>query len=1029
MQLIKVMLVAAMLLQPVAALAADLPRRLAHYTHQPWTEAIDAPAPVLAIAQGRDGFLWLATGQGLFRFDGVSFEPIVAEGDDQSQGQPSALLVTRNGDVWSNFSSSGRFAIYRKGALRLLDAPAAPNRVIDMAEGLDGSIWALTAKFDAEVLRLRNGQWTSFNVKQGLPLDDALSMLVAADGAVWISFCNSVVRLAAGATRFETVRSTPQANGRLSVDQAGRIWLSEKRGSYPISGPGGAGSPPPLRAPYPTDDAQIRGAPVIDHAGNLWIATRYDGVQRVASINPSGSANPLAERLQSSGGLSSDVTYDVLEDREGNLWVGTEKGLDKLRPATLRAEPELTRPAAFGDKLLAASDGSVYIGEARTIYRIAAGGRPEPILQNISEPQALCEAPDGAIWIAFSDQITVWRNGRVQRRIDRAPASNTHSIIFDCAFDSRGDYWTAAGGGGMHRFHDGRWEAMYGSAAVDGFYPTTLVAGPRGNLVVQWSRDSLAWIGESDQPSLLRFDAEHRRRFIPDHGQGGPQALTLYPTSAGDIIAAGAFGLSRFQGMSIQTLWADPTAADRRISGLVQTPEGDTWIAYPRTLVRFRSSDLAEAFSKGEAPRPTLTLGLGDGLTSRPHSHSQRSIVRGGDGRLWVATETGALWMDPRQIARTYLPPGLAIKSVTANGHLYRDPASLKLGSETPNVEIDFAVLNFADPKRSQVRYRLKGFDSTWIDPGARRQAFYTNLPPGKYEFQVIAASSEGVWNRKGASVEFEIPPTFFQSPWFPLLCLALATGLFWLLYRLRVAQVAERVRVGLEARLGERDRIARELHDTLLQSVQGLILRFQSVANKMAPGDPSRDLLETALKRADDVIVDGRNRVRDLRIAEGPRDLRATLEDVIAATGFDPAVLVQVTEVGAPRAVHPLIVAEIGRLSGEALFNIVRHARATAVEVMIEYSPHQLLVRLRDNGVGIAEEVLEAGRKPGHFGLIGMRERAQRIGGAFFINRRAGAGTEVALKLPANLAFADRAKGARRPFSQLRSWRGTAGV
>jgi signal transduction histidine kinase/ligand-binding sensor domain-containing protein len=1019
LQLIRAIFIAVLLLPPVAALAADPPRRLAHYTHQRWTEEGEAPAPVQAMAQGRDGFLWLATGEGLFRFDGISFELIVAEDGDERHDLPSALLVARNGDVWTSFGRSRRFAVYRGGKLRVLSTPPAPDRVTALAEGRDGTIWALTAKFDAELLQLRNGQWRLFDADQGLPRDDALSLLVAADGAVWISLCNSVVRLRPGTERFETVRSTPRANGMLSQDPEGRIWLSEKAGSYPITGPGGLGSPPPLASPYHTDDTLIRGAPMFDRSGNLWIAMRYQGMQRVASAVPTGppSQGPDArvESFRGRDGLSSDVTTQVLEDREGNIWIGTEKGLDKFRPATLRSEPELTDPAAFGDKLMTASDGSVYIGQARTIYRVAPGGDPEPILRDVREPQSLCEAPDGAVWIAFATRIAIWKRGRPLRTFARP---DTDSIVYDCAFDTRGDYWISAAAGGLLRYRRGRWEAMAEPPGADRPQPMTMVRDAQGRLVVQWSDRKLTWINQAT------------RTIAPlDVGAGEPTALTLYPTSDGDLFAAGAFGLSRFRLGRVDTIWADRTSPYSRISGMVRTPEGDTWIAYPRTLARIGPQDLGRAFAAHAFPPAGLSLGFGDGLTSRPHSHTQRSLVQGGDGRLWVATETGALWMDPKRIARTHLPPGVAIKSLTGNDRLHRDPGFLELRAATSNVEIDYAVLSFADPKQVSVRYRLEGFDQAWIDPGARRQAFYTNLKPGRYRFQVIAANNEGVWNRTGATVDFVIPPTFLQSRWFLALCLGLAFVLLWLLYRLRVAQIGQRLRVGLEARLGERERIARELHDTLLQSVQGLVLRFQSVANKMPPGDQSRDLLESALKRADDVIVDGRNRVRDLRIAESPSDLRAVLEEGVSAAGFDPPISVRIVAEGAPRAVHPLVSAEIGRIAGEALFNIARHAKAKSVEVAISFSGHQLGVEIRDDGVGIAEEVMATGHKPGHFGLVGMRERAQRIGGVLFIESQPGVGTVVALKLPARLAFADEAPGRWRLSSLFRRSRSASVV
>jgi signal transduction histidine kinase/ligand-binding sensor domain-containing protein len=1017
--LIKAILIAAMLL-PVVASAAEPPRRLAHYTHQRWTEEGEAPAPVLAMAQGRDGFLWLATGEGLFRFDGISFEPIEAEDGDEQHDLPSALLATRNGDVWTSFSRSRRFAVYRGGKLRVLSTPAAPDGVVALAEGSNGTIWALTAKFDAELLQLRNGGWRLFDAAQGLPRDNALSLLVAADGAVWVSLCNSVVRLPPGAERFETVRKTPRANGMLSQDPAGRVWLSEKMGSYPISGPGGRGPPSALRSPYPTDDSLIRGTPMFDRSGNLWIATRYDGLQRVASAASSGPpsqehADAQVESYRRRDGLSSDVTNQVLEDREGNIWIGSEKGLDKFRPATLRSEPELTDPAAFGDKLMAASDGSVYIGQARTVYRVAPGGDPEPILRDVREPQSLCEAPDGAVWITFATRIVVWKKDRPLKTFARP---DTDSLVYDCAFDSRGDYWISAAAGGLLRYRQGRWETMFRPPDARHVHPLTMIRDAQGRLVVQWTDRKLAWI---DYPA---------RTFTPlDLGAGESTALTLYPTANGDVFAAGAFGVSRFRAGRVETIWADQASSPSRISGMVQTPGGDMWIAYPRRLVRMGSQDLERAFANHALPSAVLSLGFGDGLTSRPHSHTQRSLVEGGDGRLWIATETGALWMDPRRIARSHLPPGVAIKSLTAEGGLHRDPAFLKLRAATSSVEIDYAVLSFADPKQVSVRYKLEGFDKAWIDPGARRQAFYTNLKPGRYRFRVIAANNEGVWNRTGTAVDFEIPPTFLQSRGFLALCLGLAMVLLWLLYHLRVAQIAQRLRVGLEARLGERERIARELHDTLLQSVQGLVLRFQSVANRMPPGDHARDLLESALKRADDVIVDGRNRVRDLRIAESPSDLRAVLEDGVSAAGFDPPTSVRIVAEGAPRAVHPLVSAEIGRIAGEALFNIARHAKAKSVEVAISFSGGQLGVQVRDDGVGIAEEVMATGHKPGHFGLVGMRERAQRIGGVLSIESQPGVGTVVALKLPARLAFADEAPERWRLSSLFRRSRSASVV
>jgi signal transduction histidine kinase len=342
----------------------------------------------------------------------------------------------------------------------------------------------------------------------------------------------------------------------------------------------------------------------------------------------------------------------------------------------------------------------------------------------------------------------------------------------------------------------------------------------------------------------------------------------------------------------------------------------------------------------------------------------------------------------------------------------------VQLPAGTHDIHIDFAVLNYANPLAQQVRYQVEGQDPGWIDAGTRRQAFYTNLAPGDYRFRLAAADADGVWTESGAAVDFTIPPTFVQSRWFLILCLLLAAFLLWLAYRLRIANVEGRMRRQLAVRLAERERIARELHDTLLQSVQGLILRFQTVANRMSADERSKAHLEEALKRADDVFAEGRDRVQDLRLSDGESDFAEILKDRAAEAGFDRSFPIRIIVEGRPRRMHPLVSTELGRVAEEALLNIVRHARANSVEITVRFSARQLELEVRDDGVGLTAEVLEKGQKSGHFGLIGMRERTQRVGGTFAIESRPGRGSAVSVSVPARLAFADRA--GRKFFSKL---------
>jgi signal transduction histidine kinase/ligand-binding sensor domain-containing protein len=805
------------------------------------------------------------------------------------------------------------------------------------------------------------------------------------------------------------VRRNPGSLGRLSIDPEERIWLTERRGTYPITGPGGRGDPPPLRHAYATDAAQIRGWPTFDRDGNLWIATYYDGLQRVAHPDPRGAASAAeavsrVERFTARDGLTSNVTMQVFQDAEGNLWAATENGLDRFWPATLRLEPELDDPAAFGDLLLQASDGTVYIGQASTVYRVRPGRRPEPIFRTRVEPRTLCEAPDGAIWIGTDDRaVVIWRDGRVRRLGQSVPVSET---IYDCAFDAGGDYWVTAALGGMARYRAGRWERMF-EPTGESFRPNSMVADAHGRIVVQWN-----------DRTLSRLDGPARRSAVIPFGNYEPHDVALYPAAHDTIFVGGRFGLARLQGGRFQSISARRMPLFSEVSGMVQTPEGESWLAGPGGILRMESAQLAGAFVRPDQALPVRVFGTADGLRSRPHTHSRRSIVRGGDGRLWIATQSGTLWLDPADVTRSRTPPNVSVSALSAD-RVYRDPSSLTLPAGTSNIQIDFAVLSFSNPRAARVRYRIEGQDAGWIEAGTRRQAFYTNLAPGAYRFRLIAANDDGIWNERGATVEFVIPPTFLQSRWFIAFCGFLILLLLGLIYRLRMAQVAGRIRARLEERLGERERIARELHDTLLQSVQGLILRFQSVANKMSADEPSRAHLESALERADEIIAEGRDRVHELRAADRSDDLPELLKERAVAAGFDPPIPIRIVVEGKPRRVHPLVSAEIGRIASEALFNVARHASASSVEITVRFAARQLAVEIRDDGVGISEDVLEEGRKPGHFGLVGMRERAERLGGTLSIDSRPGMGSAVTMTLAGRLAFADQAPRGRL-FSTL---------
>jgi len=383
---------------------------------------------------------------------------------------------------------------------------------------------------------------------------------------------------------------------------------------------------------------------------------------------------------------------------------------------------------------------------------------------------------------------------------------------------------------------------------------------------------------------------------------------------------------------------------------------------------------------------------------------------------LWFATTKGVAWLDPAAVEknRNRLPPPVVIYSIISNGKVHATSNGLILPARNKTIEIDYTALSLAVPERVLFRYRLDGIDNEWQDVGTRRQAFYTSLPPGPYRFHVIACNNDGLWNEEGAALEFSILPAFYQTAWFRSSCVAAFLALLGALYRLRLRQVAQQFNMRLEERVSERTRIARELHDTLLQSFHGLLPRFQA-AHNLLPGRAvdARQVLQTALDDAAQAITEARDAVQDLRsCATVTNDLAKAIEVLgeelrahqTSADGAATDFSVRVD--GTAQNLHPLLRDEIYRITGEALRNAFRHARARRIEVEIQYDRRQLRTRVRDDGIGIDATALSQEGRPGHFGLRGMRERSKGIGGQLDVWSEGGAGTEVEVTIPASVAY-----------------------
>jgi signal transduction histidine kinase len=413
-----------------------------------------------------------------------------------------------------------------------------------------------------------------------------------------------------------------------------------------------------------------------------------------------------------------------------------------------------------------------------------------------------------------------------------------------------------------------------------------------------------------------------------------------------------------------------------------------------------------------------------DALDGLPGLSTERipepSLAESSDGRLWFATTRGIAWLDPPSLHQNLnrLPPPVIITSVLANGKVYPGSSDLTLPAHTDRLEISYTALSLAIPERVMFRYKLEGVDPDWQDVGTRRQAFYTHLPPGNYRFRVIACNNDGVWNETGASLGVSIKPAFYQTWWFGALVVVAAAALLWVGIRRRISGIARQFQERLAERLAERERIARELHDTLLQSLFGLTLRFHTAANRLPEGDPAREALDDALQQADKVMQEGRERVLNLRARQTPG---VSLADALVEVGnqlrsIHPAHF-QISVQGRPRPLDAIVQEEILLIGREALTNAFSHSGGKNIEVQVSYHATALHVCVSDDGRGIDEAVLKAGYRSGHWGLPGMRERANRIRGELRVGCRKEGGTQIDLQLPGAIVY--RTENPRGP----RSW------
>ena len=570
--------------------------------------------------------------------------------------------------------------------------------------------------------------------------------------------------------------------------------------------------------------------------------------------------------------------------------------------------------------------------------------------------------------------------------------------------DGSGDLWVSIRGRGIFRQHEGVWSNIEIIKRMR--YLTAYGATCDGQGRVWLAFPELREIGLWDHGKTQVFSAETGLNI---------GAVTQIVYSGGQIWVGGETGLAIYSNERFHTIEAAGGTGFGLVAGIAGSPETGLWLSTPSEIVHIPQREVSLVIQNWRHKVQYETFDPVTDLGERPSATSDTPVVMGADGLLWVATPKGVTRVDPAHLHRNPTPPQIAIRNVTANGRSYSIYVPITLPPHTDNLRIGYSVLSFPVPERVLSRYRLLGYDKEWHDGGSRVDAPYDNLGPGRYTFQVVAANNDGVWNEVGASLEFTIQPAFYQTPWFRLLYVLAGAVFVWFLYRLRLRRVADIIKQRAETRADERVRLARDLHDTLLQGIQGLMLHFHVAAQEFPQGSHPRQTADRALTTADRILAEGRDRVNHLRSDHFTyKDLTNAFEAVAADFSYEGKSRFALKLEGRGEDVSSPVLNELHYIGREAISNAFRHSRASEIVVRLRCEPKSVVLAVADNGHGFDPVTQEINPRAGHWGLRGMKERAEVIGAQFECHSTPNKGTEVTVTVPAHSAYRKRSAGSK---------------
>ena len=774
-----------LLLGAAAVHALDPSKRITQYTHTSWRIREGAAlANGYAITQTSDGFLWFVTGD-MSTFDGVRF----ASWD----GPPNYGSISRHdtgfGQIVNAFGdrSGGLWVFGLRSIVQLKGRVVTSHFELDgirnvqsVSEDSDGSLWVVRGNnnvSDEPLCHVTEQAVKCFGKADGIPICPLSSILADGKGGLWLGGQTTLVHWHDGVSETYPIEGLKSNGGQTGIAALARgpdgsLWV----GIRP-TGPGRGlgrlinGVFQPFRTPSFDGTAVGLRSMIFDRDGNLWIGTNGQGMFRIRGNS--------VEHYGRTEGLASDLVNAVFGDREGVLWAAGPLGVDSFRDppvASFSSSEGLANDRPMG--VLASRDGTIWVANTGSLNHIDKNGtissiRPRDGLPG-TQVSSMLEDRAGNMWVGVDDGLYLFKNGHFHRL--REPNHKPLGLVVGLAEDTDGNIWAECAGNPrkLVRIRDFQiLEEFAGSQVPNG---RTLASGPAGGI----------WIGTLDGD--LAFFHHGAVDKFPLSTKGDRFIRQIIANTDGSVLAASAEGLVGVRQGKVQRMTTRNGLPCNFVTSFIQDKEKRWWLYTDCGIVELPDSELQRWWANPEMIVQIRVYDELDGAQAgRPDFNS---AALSSDGRVWFASGVWIQMVDPSRLAQKALPAVAYVESVTANRKEVTATNNPKLPPNLRDLQIDYTSPAFLIPQKVKFRYRLDPYDRDWKEAGTRRQAFYTNLPPGKYSFRVIACNSDGVWNESAAKLDFSVTPAYYQTNWFRALCVAFVLALAWAAYQLRTRQL-----------------------------------------------------------------------------------------------------------------------------------------------------------------------------------------------------------------------------------------------